>query len=359
MIDGIAAHAVCPNCRTRLDTSFTCTPCNQLYPRMGTIRILLPAPSDHLERWRMQLGLVIQQADETARVLRRQATEAGIDDATRTRLQGLAGAVADQVTDIALVLGPSLGGPLLPLYGVPLPRGVTDYVSCIFRDWAWSDGYDQENVQSVAAIRRVTGGTDLGRILVLGAGACRLAYDLHVHCGGTETVVVDVDPYLLGVAEAVIRGGVVSLTESSVNAPEVDPVCRRWSLTAPSGPLSEAVFHFFLADGTEPPFLDHAFDTIVTPWFIDQVPTDLEGLIRRLHRLLAPRGRWINHGPLIYRPDALPVARWYTRQEIFNLSTAIGFHIRAWERTTLPHFVSPLSGRGLLENVLTFEASRE
>ena len=38
---------------------------------------------------------------------------------------------------------------------------------------------------------------DLGRTLVLGAGGCRLAYDLHVHNGGTDTAVVDIDPYLL------------------------------------------------------------------------------------------------------------------------------------------------------------------
>ena len=43
-------------------------------------------------------------------------------------------------------------------------------------------------------------------MLVLGAGGCRLAYDLHVHCGGTETAVVDIDPFLLVIAEAVIRG---------------------------------------------------------------------------------------------------------------------------------------------------------
>jgi hypothetical protein len=358
-MDSISAHAVCPYCKTRLDVSLSCAHCHQSYPRMRSIRILLPAASAHLDHWRMQLGLVIQQAGETTRALRSQAAEPGLDDATRTRLQALAGAVADQVADMTLVLGPSLGGPLPPRDGVELPRGATDYVSCIFRDWAWSNGRDEENDRSLASIRRVTRGTDLGRTLVLGAGACRLAYDLHVHCGATETAVVDVDPFLLVVAEAVIRGAVVSLTESSVNAPEVDPVSRRWSLTAPSGPLSESVFYFFLANGTDPPFVDHSFDTIVTPWFIDQVPSDLKGLIRRLHGLLAPHGRWINHGPLIYRPEVLPVARWYTRQEILNVATGVGFRVGAWESASLPHFVSPLSGRGLLENVLTFEASRE
>jgi hypothetical protein len=144
-----------------------------------------------------------------------------------------------------------------------------------------------------------------------------------------------------------------------VNAPEVDAMSYRWRLSAPSGPLGADVFRFFLANGREPPLADQTFDTIVTPWFIDQVPTDLAALLRKLHALLVPGGRWINQGPLIYPPDALPIARWYTRQEVFGLAQAIGFRITTWEAASVPHFVTPFTGRGLIENVLTFEAVRE
>jgi len=304
----------------------------------------------------MQLGLILQQASESIRALAVQAAEPTLGAATRMRLQSLARAIAEQADDVARLLAPALGDPLAPREGVGLPRGATDYISCLFRDWAWSSGHDGENERSLATIRRVTGARGVGRTLVLGAGGCRLAYDLHVHCGGRETTVVDIDPYLLVIAETVIRGTAVSLTETSVNAPEVEPVSRRWALTAPSGPLGADAFHFVLADGTEPPFAGRTFDTIVTPWFIDQVPTDMEGLMLRLHDLLVPGGRWINHGPLIYRPDALPIARWYARQEIFDLAARVGFRIIAWESKPQSHLVSPLTGRGLIENVLTFEA---
>ena len=325
---------------------------------MNSIRALLPAAPAHVEHWRMQLGFIIQQASETNHALQLEAAEPGLGGATRTRLHALGRAIAEQVADVAAALVPVIGDPLPPREGVGLPRGAGDYISCLFRDWGWSNGHDEENDRSLAAIRRVTRGQDLGRMLVLGAGGCRLAYDLHVQCGATETAVVDIDPFLLAIAEAVIRGVAVSLTETSVNAPEVDPVGRAWTLSAPSGPLGPEVFHFFLADGTEPPFVDQTFDTVVTPWFIDQVPTDLEAMLRRVHGLLVPGGRWINHGPLIYRPDALGIARWYTRQEIFDLAGAVGFRMGAWESVAQPHLVSPLTGRGLIENVLTFEASR-
>ena len=85
----------------------------------------------------------------------------------------------------------------------------------------------------------------------------------------------------------------------------------------------------------------------------------MQNLIRRLRRLLTPGGQWVNHGPLIYRPDALPIARWYSREEVFELARAAGFDVGAWESTSQPHFVSPLTGRGLIETVLTFEASRD
>ena len=220
------------------------------------------------------------------------------------------------------------------------------------------NGADPENERSLASVQRVTAKQPLGRTLVLGAGGCRLAYDLHVHGGATETAVVDIDPYLLVVAEAVVRGARVNLTECSVNAPEIDPVGRRWTLSAPSGPLGAETFHLFLANGTEPPFAPETFDTVVTPWFIDQVPTDLPALVRRVHGLLVPGGRWVNHGPLIYRPDMLPIARWYSRQEVFDLAGAVGFTVEEWETNAHPHFVSPLTGRGLIESVLTFAARK-
>jgi len=281
-----------------------------------------------------------------------------IGGATQTRLSALARAILEQVEDIVVVLAPALGGQLPPDNDTRFPRGAMDYLSYLHRDWAWSDRQDPENVSALASIRRVTKGRELGRTLVLGAGACRLAYDLHVHCGATQTAVLDRDPFLLVMAEAVIRGASVALTETSVNAPETDPVSRRWTLHVPGAALSEDAFQFFLADGVAPPFADQSFDTIVTPWFIDQVPTDLAGLLRALRALLVPGGRWINHGPLIYPPDRLPIAQWYSREEIFELAREIGFEVRDWESASRACLVSPLTGRGTIENVLTFEAIR-
>ena len=191
-------------------------------PAHDQLRVLLPDPSAHVEPWRRQLGLIIQQASETNRALQIQAAEPDIGRATRTRLLALAASVADQAGDVrsfsslrseAHCRREKASGcrAARRLHQLPVP------------DWAWSNGHDEENDRSLAAIRRSPGAAILGRTLVLGAGGCRLAYDLHVHDGGTESAVVDIDPYLLVIAEAIIRGLPSSLTETSVNAPEVDP----------------------------------------------------------------------------------------------------------------------------------------
>ncbi|HEY8946094.1 MAG TPA: hypothetical protein VIM73_17620, partial [Polyangiaceae bacterium] len=205
---------LCPQCRAQLDAPPRCAACGHAYPALSSIRVLLPEPAAHCELWRRQLGLIVQQGSETPRALRLQAVEPGLGDATRARLEALARAIEAQVSDLARVLGPVLGGPLPPAQGLGLPRGATDYLACVFRDWAWADGQDAENARSLAALRRVGERQALGRILVLGAGACRLAYDLHAHCGATHTAVVDRDPFLLVMAEAVIRGASVALTET-------------------------------------------------------------------------------------------------------------------------------------------------
>jgi len=356
MLAGVLTCALCPACRTALDAAFRCAACDVSYPQLGNGRLLLPEPDKQVVRWRQQLGRLLWQASESITSLAGHMAEPSLREPTRTRLRALAGSIAAQADDLVRVLQPVLGEPLPPEASVGLPRGAGDYLPYLFRDWAWSEGQDEENRRSLAVIRRVAGQHALGKTLVLGAGGCRLAYDLHLHAGATETVAVDIDPVLLSVAAAVVRGEPVSLTECSVNAPEVEPVSHRWTLAAPEGALPEHVFHLVWADATEPPFTHQSFDTVVTPWFIDQVPSDLPAFVRRLCALLRPGGHWINHGPLIYRPDALPVTHWLTREEIFDVAGSAGFSVERWETLSQPCTVSPLTGRGLIENVLTFDA---
>src|SRR5262249_31733609 len=98
-------------------------------------------------------------------------------------------------------------------------------------------------------------------------------------------------------------------------------------------------------------------DTVLTPWFIDVVPLDLRNMISEVHGLLKPGGRWLNIGPLHYRPD-VPVARRFAREEVFELAARAGFRMESWRAETVPYLVSKLNGRGKVEWVLSFSATK-
>jgi SAM-dependent methyltransferase len=232
-----------------------------------------------------------------------------------------------------------------------------EYLHYLYRDWGWTAQLDGENERALALLESVMESRALGRTLVSGAGGCRLAYDLHRRHSKSETVVIDIDPLLFTVAHAVVRGGSVLVHEANLEIGELGQSSRAWPLAAPHGPLADDRFHFLLADGLEPPFSPGAFDTVVTPWFIDEGPGDVRDFISTVHRLLAPGGRWLNMGPLIYRPS-LPIALRFGREELFDLASRAGFRVDDWSTDSAPYLVSRLNGRGKVEWVLAFRATK-
>jgi hypothetical protein len=327
-----------------------------VYPRVGGIPVLLPKPEEQLALWRRQLGLLLERGQRTLASLTEAASDAALAPTTKQRLLALGGAVRDQVDDVAIMLGPALGGAATAS-GSGLPRGVVEYIGYLYRDWGWPSAGYRENDTALSELAKLLGERALGRTLVLGAGACGLAYELHLRHRATETVVLDIDPYLLVIAERIVRGDSVRLTEASLKVMEVGEVSRAWTLKALSGPLGVDAFKCVFADGVAPPFVHESFDSVVTPWFIAQVPRDLPAFLGTLRRLLRPGGRWLNQGPLVY-PEQTPFEKRYARGELFELAASAGFAMGEWSRASQPYLVSPLSGTGRVESVLSFVATR-
>ena len=71
-----------------------------------------------------------------------------------------------------------------------------EYLPYLYRDWGSPPEPDGENERALATAETLLDGRSLGRTLVLGAGACRLAYDLHRRHPAAEIVVIDLDPVL-------------------------------------------------------------------------------------------------------------------------------------------------------------------
>ena len=358
--------------------AIACGSCGQTYPRLGPIPILLPQPWAYLDICTRQLAALERQIALSERVIDQQLREPDVLPITRSRCGAVLDAARGQLGDIRAVLQPMLdevrlkrirdradvtsatdgAGEQADAAAVEndLPSLLTN-VHYLFRDWGWPAEADGENEHAVAAVERALAGEPTGRTLVLGAGACRLAYDLHGRPDSTETVVVDLDALLFAVAHAVIRGGTVAIRESYVEVNEIGAAEKRWQLAAPSGAAGDERFHFVLADGLEPPFADGLFDSVITPWFVDVASADMRDVISVAHRVLRPGGTWVNIGALRYTPG-VPVARRYSREEIFDLAGRAGFDIGAWTTESRPSLVSRHTGRGKVEWAMTFAARK-
>ena len=93
---------------------------------------------------------------------------------------------------------------------VPWDQGLMTYAYNIHRDWSWGR---EENDASFALVDAALAGAPPGRTLVLGAGAGRLAYDVHMRTSADATVVLDFNPFLLLLAQTITSGGTVGLYE--------------------------------------------------------------------------------------------------------------------------------------------------
>jgi SAM-dependent methyltransferase len=236
---------------------------------------------------------------------------------------------------------------------LPVDQGLNTYYANVHRDWSWGD---EENKASMKQIRAVLHeNAELGNVLVLGAGAGRLAYDMHMQLDCSSTVALDFNPMLMFVANAVARGGALKMHEFPI-APkslEDDAVLR--TLSAPDAVREE--FHLLLGDALRPPFAPQSFDTVVTPWLIDIITEDLPVLGARINSLLKKNGRWVNFGSLAFSSPQRALQ--YSPEETKGIVAECGFSDPYVSEATIPYMCSPASRHGRQEKVFTFSAYKE
>ena len=362
--NSLSSVLACPRCGrgpvASQSAGWICSNCSSGYPVIGGIPWLFPEPRQSLAEWRGRFSLLSQYLGAEAAAMRAAAREPSVP-ATRQRLEHQAAAHEDQVARLAVLLAPlgldqtGISEPTHRGLGTRLPteQGLTNYYVNLHRDWAWGA---EENAAALQEIAAVLGGSahGLGRTLVHGAGAGRLAYDLHQAGDAPLTVATDFNPLLLAVAQAMFAGRELSLYEFPI-APrrlEDHAVLRR--LTSP-GP-ARAGLELVAADALQPPFADGAFDTVVTHWFIDIVGEPFARVAARVNLALKPGGRWINSGSLSFsraaHGDRVGLA------EALELLPQAGFGEARVRETTLPYMRSTASRHSRLENVVTWVTNK-
>lgn len=360
----LAALLACPRCDKAplqsADNALSCNACNVAFPIVGGMPWLFAEPAAALGEWRGRLHFSLRQIDDELTGLDRELGDKNMRSLTRHRVQRYRQALEQHRLSLQDLLEPLEVLPLQANYEtylalrtrLPADQGLNTYYANVHRDWAWGQ---RENEASLAQIRAtLTEDDDPGKVLVLGCGAARLAYDMHMQLGGESLIAMDFNPLLMLIAKVVTRGDTLGLYEFPI-APlgdEDDAVLR--TLAAP-GPV-RAGFHLVLGDVLRAPFCAGSFDTVVTPWLIDILGEDLETFAARVNRLLGDKGRWVNFGSLAFSHPRR--ARRYSVAETVAIVEATGFSEPRISQTTMPYMCSPASRHGRQETVFTFCAEK-
>jgi carnosine N-methyltransferase len=252
----------------------------------------------------------------------------------------------------------------------------------------------------IRSLQIAQGGAPL-RILVPGAGTCRLAWELAR--SGHRVEANDASVAMLLAARAVIgrdtaarvrlatsrrtrgdapnslpsslplrvaphagcAGGLLPRPTSCLASAAVPEGARRATWTGRSSSSSEcasateAAARLTLVSGSwEDSYAgahNGTFDAIVTSYFLDTLP-DPPAAVRHIRRLLRPGGEWVNVGPLQWH-DAPGKLR-FSLDELLALLRVHGFELRVRRRLGLVPYLSTLaeasdsvSGRGLYRRV--------
>jgi uncharacterized protein YbaR (Trm112 family) len=364
--DPLSELLACPRCDKSPLASrkqhYYCSACKVSFPSPGSIPWLFAEPDATLGEWRNRLQFALQQLASDAHRIKVELEAKSLAPLTIKRLKLQMQAADEHRKTLRELLEPvdiqSLQGShetyLALRTRLPGDQGIQTYYANIHRDWCWGDA---ENEASLKQIRAVLDGRDdaPGTTLVLGAGACRLAYDLHMQLAPTRTIAMDFNPLLLLLAKRLVAGEKAQFYEFPLAPKTIDDFAILRTLSAPQ-PVRDG-FHLVFGDALRPPFAAGGFDTVVTPWLIDIVNDDLPLQAARINRLLKEGGRWINFGSLAF--DHPQPSRRYSAEETVAIVESAGFAAPNVVEESIPYMCSPSSRHARSETVFTFAASKQ
>jgi hypothetical protein len=359
--DTLRDLTACPRCDAPLAdalTAWRCAGCGIDFPHVAGIPWLFAEPNAALGEWRGRLHFSLQRLERERQQVTAALAAAALRPATRARLEGSERALRDHATRLRALLAPleleqhsaSYETYLALRTRLPADQGLTTYYSNIHRDWCWGEA---ENLASFETLAAALQDAPPHRALVLGAGAGRLAYDLHMRTTASTTIALDFNPLLALVADNVARGQTIELYEFPI-APRGDAAVLR-TLAAPEAARAGLVF--VLADAHRPPFRRAAFDTVVTPWLVDILPERFDVLCARINSLLGEGGRWLNFGSLSFH-DPDPAAR-YGPEECRAALEENGFGDLRMEEREIPYLSSPASRHARRERIVSWSARKQ
>jgi hypothetical protein len=353
----------CPSCGAALSDDLHCVSCSRRYPRVGGIPVLAADADAAIQRWRIRTREFVAGVEAGIKAAQIELSRPDLLQATRDRIERSCEALANNRARLLAILSDAGIEPAADdegelhseAHGSALGRGgITAFYEQIHRDWGWPADH-VENTEALARVVEAMTVREPRAVVVLGAGAGRLAYDLHRAAAAQCTVALDINPLLSIIASRVARGETVALYEFPLIPRDLASTQVERNLAAPHGGVEG--FLPVIADAFAAPLPDGCADVVLTPWFIDQVPADARDAIGVVHRLLADGGEWINFGPLIYPKERSFGVR-YTATELLELVSLGGFEMEHMRSDMAEFLRSPAAGFARIEQVHTFRARK-
>lgn len=370
------ARLGCPRCDSRdalvleKHAALHCPKCTTDFPVIASGEASVPwlfsTPDTTRLEWSARYRGFLRDNAAKHNRLNRALTDARYPSLSRRRIDSSLRAVLEHRHQVEALLAPIEldADDVVPAVtrvlqdSLPKNQGLSSYASNVFRDWAWNNGENDALFGAVLRVLQADKRDEIGSVLTLGAGACRIPYDIHRTYKPTLSVALDFNPLLLLIGSQVIRGNPVPLYEFPI-APLDDGVVG--VLQHCSAPVAfcddaESKFEFVLADASNPPFVDQSFHTVVTPWLIDILPQDLSDFVPHVNRLLPIGGVWVNTGSLVFVND--DPCRCYGEAEVLEIVEKNGFEILTIDHRTVPYLQSPHSAHGRVERIVSFSARK-
>jgi hypothetical protein len=349
----------CPGCSIELlqidAQRLACARCSHRYARVGNVWCLVPEPGLWRALWKSRVDDYAKAAQQQIEQLAAAGERyEGTSEATVRRLSRVRDGLAAQraaICEYLSVLDDAAQRVPFPSPAMSGPAPVAKCYENLFRDWTWGDA---EAAQSLQLVQRLTpDDRRLGRFAVYGAGAARLAVDVHTTLNPRWTVALDLNPFPLLVAARLIGGEPVTLPEFPVGPHSHEDVVVTRELRCPSavGPTFTLAF----ADVLCPPFAPESLDTVLTSWVIDALDADFRDTAGAIGNVLCRGGTWLNIGPLRFDRSGCEA---YSIEEVHQIVAQAGFEIVASFRASIDYFKSPQSGSSRVETVFCFAARK-
>lgn len=360
----------CPQCGSNTQQGFDldtlhCSHCGTQHFSLGDVPCLFPAGAHHKLIWQHQTATLQYMAHQGLAALQESLSRYDLTNTSRQRLADIQTANQINLESILTLLQKHGVTPAAnEQLGQMNPGDMSEYFDLVFRDWAW-DSTEKPNQENASALQRIMQSIAAlpekpQRILVLGAGAGRLSWDIHTQLKPEFTVALDSNPLLLAAASELIYNQNPLTFGEFKNFPQINfPVTQNWTLNAvnDSERLRDSWF-LMGANVWQLPFTKNTFDLIITPWFIDVNGGDVRDLIGLIHEQLTNNGHWINSGPLLFTRH-LPTQLKYTSTEIKEFIELSGFTFNSEEINNAGYLISPLEARFREEQVWTFSAQKK